>query len=122
MPYLLMKAWASASTSCTFTPTNVTWPAVRRAASCRTAASSAHGPHHDAQKLTTTGLPDFSASERVKVDPSNSPSENSGAFENGTLTTLAPAISFCCKPHHNKTSKPTTTKPETAANAAGNQG
>src|SRR5580765_7398538 len=71
MPYLLMKAWASASTSCTLTPTNVTCPSVRRAASCRTAASSAHGPHHDAQKLTTTGLPLLSASERVKLEPSN---------------------------------------------------
>src|SRR5262245_14411007 len=122
MPYLFMKACASASVSWTFTPTNVTWPAVRRAASCSTAASSAHGPHHEAQKFTTTGRPDWSVSDSVKVEPSNRPSEKLGALVNGTLTTFAPATSFCCSPHHSKTSRPTTTKPETAARAAGNQG
>ena len=122
MPYLRMKAMASASWSCTFTPTNVNRSEPRRAASCSRGASSAHGPHHDAQKLTTTGLPDLSASDRLKVEPSNKPSEKSGAFVNGTLTTLLPAISFCCSPNHSRNSSPTTTAPDAAANAAGIHG
>src|SRR6266508_4716409 len=122
MPYFLMNASASPSISWTFTPTNVTRPAVRRAASSRTAASSAHGPHHEAQKFTTTGWPLSSASDSLKVDPSNMPNEKSGAVVNGTLTTLLPTNSFCCSPHHSKASRLTTTKPEPADRAAGSHG
>src|SRR2546425_10182306 len=87
-----------------------------------TGASSAHGPHHEAQKFTTTGLPVFKASDNVNVEPSKRPSEKSGAFVKGTVTTLVPAISFCCRPNHNRKSNPTTRNPENAAIAAGSHG
>src|SRR3979409_1569364 len=94
----------------------------RRAASCRSGASSAHGPHHDAQKLTTTGFPELSASESVNVDPSKRPSEKLGALVKGTLTTLLPAIFFCCSPNHSRSSSPTPPAPDAAAIAAGIHG
>ena len=51
---------------------------VRRAASCRSGASSRHGPHHEAQKLTTRGLPSYAA--RLSLpSPSSRGSEKSGA-------------------------------------------
>src|SRR6266852_361402 len=113
-----MKACASESTSWTFTPTNTIRSALRRAASCSTGASSAHGPHHDAQKFSTTGLPLAKVSESLKVEPSNKPREKSGAFVNGTLTTLLPATSFCCRPNHSRNSKPTTTAAAAAVGRA----
>src|SRR5438045_565531 len=103
-------------------PTNDTRSPYRRAASCNRGASSAQGPHHEAQKFTTTGLPVFNTSESVKVEPSNKPSEKSGAVVKGTFTTFELATSFACRPNQSKNNKATTTNPEMPAMAAGSHG
>ena len=72
--------------------------------------------------MTTTGLPVFSASDSMNVEPSNRPSEKSGAVLNGTLTTLVPAISFCCRPNQSRNSRPTTTAPDAGRHGRGQPG
>src|SRR5712691_2410165 len=93
----------------------VSRPAYCCEALCNTGASSRHGTHHDAQKLTNTGLPCDSSLERRNVSPLNKPNSKSGARVKGTRTSPLVPRSFSPIPNHSKTISPITMTPAPSA-------
>src|SRR5207248_608647 len=59
--------------------TKATRPVSFRAAAARSGSSCWHGPHHEAKKLTTTGLPRKSASRTRPVPSSDGRSNRPGS-------------------------------------------
>src|SRR6266851_3074215 len=93
----------------------VSRPAYCCEAFCSTGASSRQGTHHDAQKLTNTGLLCDSSSERRNVSPLNKPNSKSGARVKGARTSPLAPRSFSPIPNHSRTISPITTKPAPSA-------